>query len=100
MNSSQYRCYTWVALPAIQAQVFWKVKRLQKWNLDSTQGTLDFLAANDADPEINFAWENNGYHENLMKIAKQMVADTTVVVVIGYSFPSSIARSIKKYLNV
>ncbi|MEO6313567.1 MAG: hypothetical protein ABIX01_11935 [Chitinophagaceae bacterium] len=47
---------------------------------------LDFFSR-DLSSELHFAWEDTPYHKNLMKHVMQMIADATILVVIGYSFP-------------
>jgi hypothetical protein len=37
--------------------------------------------------QLHFAWENSGYHDKLMQHVLKMIENTTIMVVIGYSFP-------------
>ncbi len=48
---------------------------------------FSLLMNNNIQSHIHFAWERSGYHERLMQHAIQMIQGTTIVVVIGYSFP-------------
>lgn len=51
------------------------------------QSCMKFLTSNDLHKLLHFAWENSVYHKSLMQHVKNMIYDTTIVVVIGYSFP-------------
>jgi hypothetical protein len=48
---------------------------------------LNYLMKDDSDPQIHFAWEGSKYHKLLMKKVIEMIKGTTIVVIIGYSFP-------------
>ena len=48
---------------------------------------LAFFGEHNNNPQINFAWEKGEYHSPLMKHVVKMIQDTTILVVIGYSFP-------------
>jgi hypothetical protein len=59
----------------------------QKKNRDITENTLNYLKNNKSESQIHFAWEKNGYHDRLMQHVRNMIGGTTILVVIGYSFP-------------
>jgi len=54
---------------------------------DGIEPTLLFLNQNDLQSNLHFAWEKNNYHSSLMTHIKKMIDKTTILVVIGYSFP-------------
>lgn len=50
----------------------------------------DVLSLIDSHPDktlIHFAWEKSKYHTELLEHIRNMIQDTTILVVIGYSFP-------------
>lgn len=48
---------------------------------------LSFITNENFQPQMHFAWERAQYHAKLMDHVKTMIEQTTIVVVIGYSFP-------------
>ena len=48
---------------------------------------LRFITDDAFQPQMHFAWEKTQYHAKLLDHIKKMIAQTTIVVVIGYSFP-------------
>ena len=46
-----------------------------------------FLKENKLDSKIHFAWENKGYHSDLMNNVNRMIDQTSILVIVGYSFP-------------
>ena len=59
----------------------------QKKYITSRDQRLSFFKEHPDNPQINFAWENNQFHPQLMKHVINMIKGTTKLVVIGYSFP-------------
>jgi hypothetical protein len=59
----------------------------QKRNREAPENILNYLIKNQSGFEIHFAWEKSGYHDKLMQHVRNMIAGTTILVVIGYSFP-------------
>lgn len=54
---------------------------------DNIKEMLQMLTNKNNKMNLHFAWEKNGYHDRLMEHVKQMIEGTTVMVVVGYSFP-------------
>jgi hypothetical protein len=48
---------------------------------------FDAVKEQDLSEGIHFAWEKNGYHQSLLNEIHKLIKDTTILVVIGYSFP-------------
>jgi hypothetical protein len=48
---------------------------------------LSFLGDNNLKPNVHFAWEKGRYHTLLMGHITKLIEHTTIMVVIGYSFP-------------
>lgn len=46
-----------------------------------------YLEKNELKPQLHFAWEKSHYHKKLMDYVRQMIDRTTILVVVGYSFP-------------
>ena len=59
----------------------------QKSNINDYDSIFRFIINNDLNSSLHFAWENSGYHNKLMNHVKNMIYDTTIMVIIGYSFP-------------
>src|SRR5262249_29056745 len=59
----------------------------QKKFREDLKSTLRFMADKTNNYQIHFAWEKIGYHETLLKHVRSMIAGTTILVVVGYSFP-------------
>lgn len=59
----------------------------QTQNVATQVKALSYLADNNLHEFLHFAWENSGYHSELMEHVKKMIAGTTIIVVVGYSFP-------------
>lgn len=53
-------------------------------NVDSI---LLFMEQNNLQSHLHFVWEKSMYHTSLMNHVKTMIEKTTILVVIGYSFP-------------
>ncbi|HTN18763.1 MAG TPA: hypothetical protein VL092_13820 [Chitinophagaceae bacterium] len=58
-----------------------------KRNCKDFHSVINFLHEEDHAAALHFAWENDGFHNDLMNDVLKMVTDVTIVVVIGYSFP-------------
>lgn len=71
----------------IKQKDFYTASIFQKKHRSSNDSILEFLREHHENPQINFAWENNQYHQPLNKHINKLIEDTTIVVVIGYSFP-------------
>ncbi|MGH2649476.1 MAG: hypothetical protein ACRDE8_17995 [Ginsengibacter sp.] len=56
-------------------------------NKGSKSSFFDFILNNDIATKLHFAWDRSGYHAKLMEHIKNMISGTTILVVIGYSFP-------------
>lgn len=48
---------------------------------------LKFMQENKMGSMINFVWENNGYHDKIINELDKIILGSTILVVIGYSFP-------------
>jgi hypothetical protein len=48
---------------------------------------VEFIRTNKLESLLHFAWENRGYHSEMMKHVVNMIKQTSILVVIGYSFP-------------
>lgn len=59
----------------------------QVGNVETQVKALTFLAEKNLHDFLHFAWENSGYHGQLMEHVKKMIEGTTIIVVLGYSFP-------------
>ncbi|OJW82885.1 MAG: hypothetical protein BGO69_02280 [Bacteroidetes bacterium 46-16] len=59
----------------------------QPENVVTREAAISFLANSNLYELLHFAWENSGYHNQLMQYAKKMIVGTTIIVVVGYSFP-------------
>lgn len=59
----------------------------QASNCSSNNRVVSFLKERELSSGLHFAWENSDYHKNLMQKVIDMIRETTIVVVIGYSFP-------------
>ena len=64
-----------------------KLSIFQKRFSKSTDSSLLFLEENNLHTQMHFAWEGGNYHNPLMSHVKNMIEGTTIMVVIGYSFP-------------
>jgi hypothetical protein len=51
------------------------------------QDILNYIIDEEIEPIIHFAWEKSQYHNSLMEKVLKMVEGTTIIVIIGYSFP-------------
>lgn len=58
----------------------------KKYN-ESIDSALLFMEEKNLQSQFHFAWEKGQYHKNLMAYVKNMIAKTTIMVVVGYSFP-------------
>jgi hypothetical protein len=58
----------------------------QKSNVGNVMGFLT-NERNKLSSAIHFAWDQTDYHSNLLQHVKKMVLGTTILVVIGYSYP-------------
>jgi len=70
-----------------QQRDFYTASIFQKKYMPSKNTALTFFQEHNYDPQINFAWEKSEYHSRLMKHVANMIQGTTILVVIGYSFP-------------
>lgn len=59
----------------------------QKRYNQSIDSALLYLEEKNLQSQFHFAWEKNQYHRDLMTHVKNMIANTTIMVVVGYSFP-------------
>jgi hypothetical protein len=59
----------------------------QAKNKKAIESTLTFLSNEHLSRNLFFAWDNAGYFSNLAEHVKTMIEKTTILVVIGYSFP-------------
>jgi hypothetical protein len=48
---------------------------------------LKFMQLNNLHSMIHFVWEKSGYHSELLEKMNTIINDSTILVVIGYSFP-------------
>ncbi len=53
----------------------------------SQEKLLDFMEAKNIDNTIRFAWEGDNNHSKLLERVNVMIEGTSILVVIGYSFP-------------
>ena len=61
---------------------------------------LNQIAGEKYMPHIHFAWENSDYKSELIKNIEHVVKGTTILVVIGYSFPFYNREVDKKVFNI
>lgn len=54
---------------------------------NSDENLLKFIQTNNKHTMIHFVWEKSEYHSNLLEKIKMIINDSTILVVIGYSFP-------------
>jgi hypothetical protein len=59
----------------------------QQRNSRAKGTTLSFVSKRELHNHLHFAWESSGYHGQLMDNVNRLVNGTTIMVVIGYSFP-------------
>lgn len=59
----------------------------QKRYNESIDSALLFMEEKNLQSQFHFAWEKSQYHSNLMTHVMNMIKGTTIMVVIGYSFP-------------
>ena len=59
----------------------------QKKYKGSIDSALLFMEEQNLQTQFHFAWEKGKYHSDLMEHVKYMIAETSIMVVIGYSFP-------------
>lgn len=55
--------------------------------LGNQSAFINTIMNNDMSAGIHFAWEGGEYYSSMIDKIYEMIADTTIVVVIGYSFP-------------
>lgn len=48
---------------------------------------INHIINDNLNPQIFFAWEESDYHNKLMNHVFKMIEETTIIIVIGYSFP-------------
>ena len=71
----------------VKQQDLYTASVFQPEHAAAKEATIRFFEKHNTNPQINFAWENNQYHKPLMKHINKMIEGTTILVVIGYSFP-------------
>lgn len=54
---------------------------------NSNEKLVSFINSKDLHSQLHFAWEGNNHHKSLEFFIDQMIIDTTILVIIGYSFP-------------
>lgn len=79
----------------------------QKGIKNSKRDLISFIDSNQLNSQIHFAWEGGGHHNSLMAYVNPMIIDSTILVIIGYSFPffnrqidKEIFKTIKQYSNL
>jgi hypothetical protein len=71
----------------IKQKEFYTASIYQPGYIAQKETALRFFKIHDTDAQINFVWEGKQYHERLMKHVNKMIEETTILIVIGYSFP-------------
>lgn len=64
-----------------------RASAFQKKYSENMDLLASFLKENADKTQLHFAWEKSEYHSELMDHVKSMIDGTTILVVIGYSFP-------------
>ncbi len=59
----------------------------QRQDVNDNEKCLSFISKSNLSDLMHFAWEQSDYHSKLIEHVKAMIHDTSIMVVIGYSFP-------------